>query len=44
MINMDHVAAVETDFVMDNGEIIPIKVRSRKEIRDKYFEYIKQKN
>lgn len=43
IVNMDYIVGVKDDFVMHNGDIIPIKVRLRKEIKAKYFEYIQGK-
>lgn len=40
IINMESVMNVKTDFIMENGETIPIKVRKRKEIKDKYYNYM----
>lgn len=43
IVNMDYVMGVRDNFVMHNGDVIPIKVRFRKEIKEKYFEYIQEK-
>lgn len=40
IVNMDHITYADTDFVMENGDRIPIKVRERKRIREQYFAYI----
>lgn len=29
---------------MENGEVIPIRVRERKAVREAYFQYITEKN
>lgn len=44
LVNMDWVYAAEDDFRMENGEIVPIRVRKRKAIREEYFRYIMEKN
>lgn len=40
LVNMNHIYAAEDQFRMDNGEIVPIKVRERRAIREAYFRYI----
>ena len=37
IVNMDYITRADTDFTMENGDRIPIKVRERKRIREKYF-------
>lgn len=37
---MDYITRADTDFTMENGDRIPIKVRERKRIREKYFAYV----
>ena len=44
LVNMDRVCAAEDDFRMENGEVIPIRVRERKAVREAYFQYITEKN
>ena len=39
IVNMDYIAYADEDFTMDNGDIVPIKVRERKKIREQYFTY-----
>lgn len=43
IVNMDYIIGVKDNFVMYNGEVVPIKVRLRKEIKEKYFGYIQEK-
>ena len=43
IVNMDYIVGVKEDFIMYNGDIIPIKVRFRKDIKEKYFDYIQEK-
>lgn len=40
IVNMDYVTCADTNFTMENGDKIPIKVRERKKIRERYFSYI----
>lgn len=42
IVNMDYVKEAGTDFAMENGDRIPIKVREKKKIRDQYFAYIRK--
>lgn len=44
LVNMDRVCTAENDFRMENGEIVPIRVRERRDIRETYFQYITEKN
>lgn len=44
LVNMDRIYAAENDFRMETGEIIPIRVRERRAIREAYFRYITEKN
>ena len=41
LVNMDYITDVREDFVLSNGEIIPIRVRGRKEMADVYYSYFK---
>ena len=41
LVNMDYVTDVREDFVLSNGEIIPVRVRGRKEMADAYYSYFK---
>ncbi|WMI81981.1 LytR/AlgR family response regulator transcription factor [Anaerotignum sp. MB30-C6] len=43
IVNMDYIVGVKDNFVMHNGDVIPIKVRLRKEIKGEYFDYIQEK-
>ena len=40
IVNMDYITRADTDFTMENGDRLPIKVRERKRIREKYFAYV----
>lgn len=39
LINMDKVTAVDGEFTVEGGDRVPIKVRERRRIRERYFEY-----
>lgn len=39
LVNMDYIKDVKEDFELQDGTIIPIRVRGRKEVLDKYNEY-----
>lgn len=40
LVNMDYITDAGVDFTMENGDKIPIKVRERKRIRERYFAYV----
>lgn len=40
IVNMDYIADADEDFTMENGDRIPIKVREKKQIRKRYFNYM----
>ena len=40
IVNMDYITSADTNFTMENGDKIPIKVRERKKIREQYFSYL----
>lgn len=44
LVNMDRVYAAEDVFRMDTGDIVPIRVRERRAIREAYFRYMTEKN
>ena len=44
LVNMDRVCAAEDDFRMENGDMVPIRVRGRKAVREAYFQYITEKS
>ena len=45
IVNMDHVDSVDKhDFVMENGERVPIRVRGRKDVLDAYNHYFRIKS
>lgn len=39
LVNMDYIKDVEDDFVMEDGTLVPIRVRGRKEILDMYYDH-----
>lgn len=44
LVNMDFVKRVEQDFILENGNIVPIRVRSRRKIVAAYDFYISEHN
>lgn len=40
IVNMDYIRDADNNFTMCNGDIIPIKVREKKKIRNRYFDYL----
>lgn len=40
LINMDRVFAAKDNFCMENGDVVPIRVRERRMIRETYFRYV----
>lgn len=40
LVNMDRIFAAGDDFRMDTGDVVPIRVRERRIMRDTYFRYI----
>ena len=43
LVNLDHVARAERDFLLQDGTWIPIRVRSRRQILDAYHRYFLSK-
>lgn len=43
LVNMDRIYSAEDDFRMENGDLVPIRVRERKAIREAYFRYLTEK-
>jgi DNA-binding LytR/AlgR family response regulator len=43
LINMDHVEMVDDMFHMESGNTAAIRIKNIKQIKDRYFEYIKSK-
>lgn len=39
LVNMDHVYKADKDFLMENGAVVPIRVRSRKALTEAYYRY-----
>ncbi|MGM9682200.1 MAG: LytR/AlgR family response regulator transcription factor [Eubacteriales bacterium] len=44
LVNMDHVRQIDKQFLLRNGEIIPIRQRGIKSARETFMEYTSQKN
>ena len=44
LVNMDRVYAAEDVFRMETGDIVPIRVRERRAMREAYFRYMTEKN
>lgn len=44
LVNMDHITDVEDEFMIRNGDQVPIRVRGRKEILDSYNNYFTSKS
>lgn len=42
IVNLDYVNDADSDFTMENGDKIPIKVRERRRIREQYFAYVRE--
>jgi hypothetical protein len=40
---MDYIEGVQKDFLLPGGELVPIRVRSRKQVVDCYLQYFKTK-
>jgi len=40
IVNLDHVDDIDDDFIMDNGDIVYIRVKDRRRIKNKYDDYI----
>lgn len=40
LVNMEHIESAWDNFMLNNRQIVPIKVRDRKNIRDEYFKYL----
>lgn len=43
LVNMDRIYSAEDDFLMENGDLVPIRVRERKTIREAYFQYMTER-
>ena len=44
LVNMDHITDVEEEFLLRNGERVPIRVRVRKDVLDAYNHYFRIKS
>lgn len=42
LVNMAQIHSADTDFILKDGRKVPIKVRERKALRDKYFQFVLQ--
>lgn len=42
LVNMDQVNYVDEQFVLSNGERVPIRVRHKNKIMEKYHQYFKE--
>ena len=42
LVNMAHIVDVQEDFVLRNGDCVPIRVRGRKDVLDTYNEYFEK--
>lgn len=43
LVNMNKIDSVDTDFTMKSGDVVPIRTRNFNEIRNEYFDYIKNR-
>ncbi|MEG1108011.1 MAG: LytTR family DNA-binding domain-containing protein [Oscillospiraceae bacterium] len=39
LVNMDYIRKVDDNFILQNGSVVPIRVRSRKSITEAYYSY-----
>lgn len=39
IVNMDHITAVDEQFILDNGESVLIRSKSKAQIKKRYFVY-----
>lgn len=44
LVNMDHITDVEEEFLLRNGEQVPIRVRGRKDVLDAYNHFFRIKS
>lgn len=44
LVNMDRIFSANNEFCMENGDMVPIRVRERRALREHYFEYITEKS
>ena len=44
IVNMNCIAAVDNDFILNSGERILIRQKSRREIKDKFWNFVSQRN
>lgn len=40
IVNLDHVDDIDKDFIMDNGDIVYIRVKDRRRIKNQYDDYV----
>ncbi len=43
LVNMNYIVAAKEAFVLDDGTEIPVRQKNKKQIRDQYLQYIKEK-
>lgn len=39
LVNMDYIADMPEDFIMNSGKTVPVRVRSRRQMKDTYHDY-----
>ena len=44
LVNMDHITDVEEEFLLRNGDRVPIRVSGRKDVLDAYNHYFRIKS
>ena len=44
LVNMEHITDVQEDFILRNGDQVPIRVRGRKDVLDSYNDYFEKQS
>lgn len=44
LVNMEHITDVQEDFILRNGAQVPIRVRGRKDVLDRYNDYFEKQS
>ena len=44
LVNMEHIVDVQEDFILRNGDQVPIRVRGRKDVLDSYNDYFEKQS
>ena len=44
LVNMDHIKQIEKQFLLSNGEVVPIRQRGVKLVRQAYIDYTASKS